>query len=78
MIAPRIGRWQLKVLGYYWYFAFASWSGWHGTESDARMRRAWWWLWHWRGRKGRSCLRVCGVTLHSKATPSMDYSEYGA
>ena len=70
-------RWQVKLLGYYWQFQLDSWSEWHGRDCDARMRRAWWWLWHWNGSKARSCLRICGISLHSKATHFIDYSRYG-
>ena len=68
--------WQVKLFGHYWRFSIASWENWHGPASDQRMRRAWWWLWHWR-RNGRSCFRICGLTLGSKATPYIDYSRYG-
>ena len=69
-------RWQVKALGYFWHFQFDSWASWHVPESDARTRRAWWWLWHFQ-RNGRSCMRICGIALHSKATPFHDYSRYG-
>ena len=72
-----LDRWQVKLFGYYWQFQIDSWASWHSPDSDARMRKAWWWLWHWRGAQGRSCLRVCGVSLHSKSTPFRDYSRYG-
>lgn len=69
-------RWQVKLFGYYWRFSIASWENWHGPESGPNMRRAWWWLWHWRV-NGRSCFRICGLTLASKVTPYIDYSRYG-
>ena len=73
----KLERFQIKLLGYYWRFQFDGWANWHAHDSDERTRRAWWWLWHWRGSRGRSCLRICGIALHSKSTPFIDYSEYG-
>ena len=70
-------RWQIKVLGYFWRFDIAEWIEWHRPESDQRTRRAWWWLWSFRW-NGRSCFRVCGLTLHSKSTPWTDFSRYYA
>lgn len=68
--------WQVKALGMYWRVYIASWAEWHGKGADKQMRRAWWWLWHWKP-QSRSCIRVCGITLHSAHTPWSDYSEYG-
>ena len=52
-----------------WKVYFASWAEWHSSpESDERMRRAWWRLAHWPGKRGtytrNYCFRLCGLTLH--------------
>ena len=72
----RVYLWQVKVLGFYWRFSLASWENWHRPESEPSVRRAWWWRWSFH-RNSRSCFRICGLTLESKSTPYMDYSEYG-
>lgn len=71
-----LDRWQVKVLGFYWRFCFYGWENHHQPQSEPSVRRAWWWLWHF-NRNSRSCFRICGLTLESKATPYRDYSRYG-